>query len=195
MKYKGEPLLDSTLIRRSQAGDADAFAQLFESHKNLVFHTAFLMLNSADDAEDILQDVFIQVHHSLNSYDPSKSAFSTWLYRITVNKCLNRKRHWTFFTPLLDDISERDLPSTAGFDGQLADIESVQQSISHLSIKLRAVVILRFYWELSYAEISEILELPLGTVKSRLNLALNTLQTSLKDELDPANSAIKEQSK
>ena len=187
--------MDSTLIRRSQAGDTDAFAQLFEGYKNLVFRTAFLMLNNADNAEDILQDVFIQVHHSLNNYDPSKSAFSTWLYRITVNKCLNRQRHWTFFTPLLDDIPERDLPSTVGFDGQYADIESVQQAISGLSIKLRAVVILRFYWELSYAEISEILNLPLGTIKSRLNLALSTLQSSLKDELVPVKLSIKEQSK
>lgn len=187
--------MDSTLIRRSQAGDEDAFAQIFEGYKNLVFRTAFLMLESADDAEDVLQDVFIQVHHSLNSYDPSKAAFSTWLHRITVNKCLNRKRHWTFFTALLDDVPERNLPASAVFDAQHADIESVQQAISGLSVKLRAVVVLRFYWELSYAEISEILNLPLGTIKSRLNLALSTLQSNLKDELDPAIYSIEEEPK
>ena len=57
--------MDLTLIRRCQAGDTDAFTQIFEGYKNLVFHTAFLMLDSADDAEDVLQDVFIQVHRSL----------------------------------------------------------------------------------------------------------------------------------
>lgn len=187
--------MDLTLIRRCQAGDADAFAQLFEGYKNLVFHTAFLMLNSADDAEDVLQDVFIQVHRSLNSYIPSKGAFSTWLYRITVNKCLNRRRHWTFFIALLDDIPEGDLPVAVVSDGHFADIEAVQQAISHLSVKLRAVVILRYYWELSYAEISEILNLPLGTIKSRLNLALSTLKLNLKNELDPAIHGIKEETK
>ena len=61
--------MDSTLIRRCLAGDANAFSQIFEGYKNLVFHTAFLMLDSADDAEDVLQDVFIQVYRSLHSYD------------------------------------------------------------------------------------------------------------------------------
>jgi RNA polymerase sigma-70 factor (ECF subfamily) len=153
------------------------------------------MLNNADDAEDVLQDVFIQVHHSLNSYDSSKGAFSTWLHRITVNRCLNRRRHWTFFTARLDEIPEHNLPATTISEGQRADIESVQQAINGLSIKLRAVIILRFYWELSYAEISEILNLPLGTIKSRLNLALQTLQSNLKDELDPAIYSIQEEPK
>lgn len=187
--------MDATLIRRCQAGDTGAFAQIFENYKNLVFRTAFLMLDSADDAEDVLQDVFIQVHRSMNNYDPSKAAFSTWLYRITVNNCLNRKRHWSFFTARLDDIPEGELSSASVSDGQRADRESVQEAISGLSIKLRAVVILRFYWELSYAEISEILNLPLGTVKSRLNLALRTLQSNLKDELDPAFYSVKEEPK
>ena len=112
-----------------------------------------------------------------------------------MNKCLNRRRHWTFFTALLDDIPECDLPVAAVSDGQDAEVESVQKAISGLSIKLRAVVILRFYWELSYAEISEILNLPLGTIKSRLNLALSTLQSNLKDELEPAIYSIKEEPK
>lgn len=168
--------MDSTLIRRCQVGDTDAFARIFENYKNLVYRTALLMLDSADDAEDILQDVFIQVHRSLNSYDPYRAAFSTWLHRITVNKCLNFRRHWRFFTARLDEIPPSDLPATAISDGQRTDIESIQQAIRGLSVKLRAVIILRFYWELSNAEISEILALPLGTIKSRLKLAFHTLQ-------------------
>jgi len=195
MKRKGEPLLDSILIRRCQAGDIDAFAQIFGNYKNLVFHTAFLMLNSAEDAEDILQDVFIQVHRSLNSFDPAKGAFTTWLHRITVNKCLNWRRRWTFFTARLDEISEGDLHVPTISDGRGTDVEVVQQAMSHLSVKLRSVVILRFYWELSYAEMSEVLDLPLGTIKSRLNLALRTLQSILKDEFDLAVHSIKEDSK
>ncbi len=183
MKHKGEPLLDSALIRRCQAGDEDAFAQIFEGYKNLVFHTAFLMVNSTDEAEDILQDVFIQVYRSLNSYDPTKGAFTTWLYRITVNMCLNRRRHWTFSVARLDDIHERNLPRVSIEDESHTEIP---QALNKLSVKLRAVVVLRFYFELSYAEISEVLNLPLGTIKSRLNLALRTLQTKSKEEFDPA---------
>jgi len=193
MKYKGEPLFDSTIIRRCLAADADAFTELFEAYKNLVFRTAFLILDSADEAEDVLQEVFIQVHRSLNSYDPARGAFSTWLYRITVNKCLNWRRHWTFFTASLDEVSETNLPAVAVSDGKRADIESVQKAIGRLSVKLRAVVVLRFYWELSYAEMSKILDLPLGTIKSRLNLALHTLKTTLKDEMNPAFYSIKEE--
>ena len=195
MKYKGNLLLDSTIIHRCLAGDSTAFTELFEAYKNLVFRTAFLILDSADDAEDVLQDVFIEVHHSLNRYDPARGAFSTWLYSITVNKCLNRRRHWTFFTTSLDEVAEKNFPATAITDGERADIESVRKAIGLLSVKLRAVVVLRFYWGLSYAEMSKILDLPLGTIKSCLNLAMRTLQTTLKDEMNPAFFSIKEESK
>lgn len=183
MKHKEEPMLDTSLIRRWHAGDQDAFDQLFERYKNLVFHTAFLILNNTHDAEDIMQDVFVQVHRSLNSYDPAKGALSTWLHRITVNKCLNHQRHWLFSVTRLDEIPEQKLFVV---DDQNIDLDSVQQALSKLSVKLRAVVVLRFYWELSYAEMSEVLNLPLGTIKSRLNYALRALQTNLKDEFDPA---------
>lgn len=176
-------MLDTSLIRRWHAGDQDAFDQLFERYKNLVFHTAFLILNNTHDAEDIMQDVFVQVHRSLNSYDPAKGALSTWLHRITVNKCLNHQRHWLFSVTRLDEIPEQKLFVV---DDQNIDLDSVQQALSKLSVKLRAVVVLRFYWELSYAEMSEVLNLPLGTIKSRLNYALRALQTNLKDEFDPA---------
>ena len=135
------------------------------------------------------------MHHSLNRYDPARGAFSTWLYSITVNKCLNRRRHWTFFTTSLDEVAEKNFPATAITDGERADIESVRKAIGLLSVKLRAVVVLRFYWGLSYAEMSKILDLPLGTIKSRLNLAMRTLQTTLKDEMNPAFFSIKEEPK
>jgi RNA polymerase sigma-70 factor (ECF subfamily) len=185
--------VDLTLIHRSQAGDEDAFAEIFETCKNLVFRTAFLVLDNAQDAEDVLQEVFIQVHHSLASYTPARGAFTTWIHRITVNRCLNRRRHWSFFNVRLDEISETNPAAISVPDESGTDIDGVRKAISVLSLKLRAVVILRYYWELSYAEISEVMELPLGTVKSRLNLALRTLQVALEDELDPTAGLIKEE--
>lgn len=166
------------LINRVQAGDRQAFADLFEQYKNLVYKTAYLMLNNADDAEDALQEVFLLVHKSLSSFDPRKGAFTTWLHRITLNFCLNhrRKRH-----PLsLDDISP--VPASEFPGAQLAEEEAVLQMTRALSGKQQAVVILRYYWELSYGEIAQILEIPLGTVKSRLDLALKTLRKTFHEQ-------------
>jgi len=175
------------LIRRSQAGDEQAFAELFHNYKNLVYKTAYLMLGDAYEAEDVLQGVFVQVYKSLNAYDPEKGAFTTWLYRITVNRCLNWRRKRRSSVPL--DRAHISLPSP---EGRMEE-ESVWQAVRGLSEKLRAVVILRYYWELSYAEIAQILDIPLGTVKSRLNLALRTLRKELETEEASAKIRLSQQ--
>jgi len=178
------------LIRRSQAGDEQAFAALFHKYKNLVYKTAYLMLGNADDAEDALQEVFVQVHRSLSTFQPSKGAFTTWLYRITINHCLNwrRKRRLPFLS--LDEASTSLVNRLPSPEGRMEE-EAVWQTVSRLSEKLRAVVVLRYYWELSYAEMAQILDIPVGTVKSRLDLALKTLRKELETltEDAPAPSA------
>jgi len=162
------------LILRAQAGDRDAFAGLFAQYKNLVYKTAYLLLDNHDEAEDALQEIFVRVHRSLAGFDPRKGAFSTWLYRITFNHCLNERRRRRAPLTTLDEIHPalvREFPGE-----RLAEKEALEQAIQALSDRQKAVVILRYYWELSYAEISDILEIPLGTVKSRLDLALKTLR-------------------
>jgi RNA polymerase sigma-70 factor, ECF subfamily len=174
--------LDLTLIRRCQAGDEDAFASLFENYKNLVFRTAYLTLGNPLDAEDILQEVFAQLYRSLGNYDPARGAFTTWLYRITVNRCLNTRRRRNFITHALEEIPESVLREPVLSESQHADVDSVQYALGHLSMKLRVVIILRYFWDLPNTEIAEILDLPLGTVKSRLNLALRALCKDMKDD-------------
>jgi RNA polymerase sigma-70 factor (ECF subfamily) len=166
------------LIRHAQAGNREAFATLFEQYKNLVYKTAYLMLGDAHEAEDALQEVFLQVHKSLSSFDSRKGALSTWLYRITLNFCLNHRRKRQYVS--LEDISPT--PSTHFPDTRLAEEDSLWQATRSLSDKQQAVVILRYYWELPYAEIASILEVPLGTVKSRLDLALKTLKKILEEQ-------------
>ena len=175
------------LIRRCQAGDEQAFAELFRRYKNLVYKTAYLMLGDADEAEDVLQEVFVQVYKSLDAYDPGRGAFTTWLYRITVNRCLNWRRRWRPFVSL--DRARTSVPSP---EGRMEE-KAVWQAVRGLSEKLRAVVILRYYWELSYAEIAQILDIPLGTVKSRLNLALRTLRKELEAEEASAKTRLSQQ--
>ncbi len=166
------------LISLAQAGDLEAFAALFEQYKNLVYKTAYLCLGDAHEAEDALQEVFLLVHKSLSSFDARKGAFTTWLYRITLNFCLNhrRKRHHSS----LEDISPT--PATHFPSARLADEDALWQATRTLSDKQQAVLILRYYWELPYAEIASILEVPLGTVKSRLDLALKTLRKILEEQ-------------
>ena len=180
------------LIHRCQAGDEEAFAALFHHHKNLVYKTAYLILDSADEAEDVLQEVFLQVHKSLYTFQPSKGAFTTWLHRITVNHCLNRRRKQHPSILPLDEATPTSLtdhlPSS---ESRLGEKQVVQQALSRLSGKLRTAVILRYYWDLTYAEIAQILRIPVGTVKSRLYLGLKTLRKKLETvtEHSPAPSA------
>ena len=181
------------LIRRCQTGDEEAFAALFHQYKNLVYKTAYLMLDSADEAEDVLQEVFLQVHRSLSTFEPSKGAFTTWLYRVTVNHCLSRRRKRRLLIISLEKVPPLALTEHPSFQDRLEDEEAVRQALSQLSEKLRAVVILRHYLELSYAEIAQILNIPVGTVKSRLNLALKTLRKEL--EIVPCTFPRKEVAK
>jgi RNA polymerase sigma factor (sigma-70 family) len=172
----GNPMTDDTLqlIHRAQADDQKAFAALFERYKNLVYRTAYLALGDTHSAEDALQEVFVLVHRSLRGFDPHRAAFSTWLYRITINYCLNHRRRRSLLSAPLDELA-----TTGEFPGAQAGDEDVWQAVHSLTAKQRAVVILRYSWELSYADMAQVLEIPLGTVKSRLDLALKTLRRVL----------------
>lgn len=108
------------LIRRSRAGDEQAFAAVFEQYKNLVYKTAYLMLDDAAEAEDALQEVFLRVHRELAGFDPNKGAFTTWLHRVTINYCLNHRRKWSPISLPLDDAVaiSRDEPVGASLEDE-----------------------------------------------------------------------------
>ncbi|MGH2355052.1 MAG: RNA polymerase sigma factor [Chloroflexota bacterium] len=162
------------LIRRSRAGDQEAFAALFERYKNLVYKTAFLVLGNAAEAEDALQEVFVLVHKSLAGFDPSRGAFTTWLYRVTINCCLNQRRKCRLTCVPLDEAPLAQLEAPT--EGDLAEQDALRQALEELTSNQRAVIVLRYHAELPYAEIARVLDVPLGTVKSRLDLALKALR-------------------
>jgi RNA polymerase sigma-70 factor (ECF subfamily) len=182
MRQAANPIIGENLqiIIRAQSGDREAFALLFEQYKNLVYKTAFLMLGESAEAEDALQDIFVQIYKSLPGFDPGRAAFTTWLYRITFNYCLNHRRKKRYETLPLESISPA--PRTEFPGTQLADEEFLRQAIGKLTDKQRAVVILRYFWGLPYGEIAQILEIPLGTVKSRLDLAIKALRNVLAEQ-------------
>lgn len=172
-------LVLAELIQRTLAGDQDAFAIIFERYKNLVYRTAYLMLNESEEADETLQEVFLKVYRSLSTFQPSKAAFTTWLYRITINDCLNRRRKNRFtFLPL--EWAWRDNHHALSLqDSRLQQDDDIHLALAGLSDKLRAVIVLRYYGELSYADIAESLDIPIGTIKSRLDLGLRTLRREL----------------
>ncbi len=168
------------LIVRCQVGDPNAFARLFDTYKNLVYRTALLMLNDAGEAEDALQEVFLRVYRFLPTYQPDKGAFTTWLHKITVNHCLNQIRKKSFLFLPLDLVNEKKTPvKESPIQEQIDQKEDIRRGLQKLSPKLRAVLILSFYWGLTYAEIAQALDIPIGTVQSRMNQALKNLRRSL----------------
>ena len=161
----------------TQPVDEMAFAAVFEQYKNLVYRTAYQMLSDSQEAEDALQEVFMQVYRHFNRYDPAKGAMSTWLYRITMNHCLSRQRKKKLVqVEMQENLAETRL---APVEGRIESDETLERLLEGLSDKLRAVVILRYTWDLAYDEIAEILDIPMGTVKSRLNTALGRVQENL----------------
>lgn len=172
----------AALIQRIQAGDQEAFAILFDQYKHLVYRTAVLLLGDCQDADEALQEIFLKVYRSLDSYQPEKGAFTTWLYRITTNHCLNQRRKPRLEKVPLDMAEWDDHQGEFSHSEHLDEDQALQMAINHLSDKLRALIVLRFYGGLSYVEIAESLDVPIGTVKSRLALAIKNLRRDLETD-------------
>jgi RNA polymerase sigma-70 factor, ECF subfamily len=167
------PESPNTLISDCLRGDDHACAMLFDQYKALVYRTAALMLGQPQDAEDALQEVFARVFRALHTYDADRAAFSTWLHRITVNVCLMRQRRSTPPDTLLDDEAA---DHTHDPFAVLSRMDQAEHLLAALDGDQRAVVVLRFYHDLPYAEIAEITGTALGTVQSRLGRALKKMR-------------------
>lgn len=169
---------DRELIACAQQGDRQAFTELVCRHQNGVVGLIHRMCGDPRQAEDAAQEAFVRVWQNLNSYKP-QHAFRSWLYRIAANAALDSLRRVRPSVEL-DSLQLTDSspgPEQAAEENQRA--AQVRRAISHLSEPLRIVLILREYQELSYQEISEALDIPTGTVMSRLNAARSQLRQEL----------------
>ncbi len=167
-------------MRRHLAGDPGAFRELYEKYKDKVFATAYRIVGEHHEAADLAQEVFVKVHGELESFK-FQSRFSTWLFRVAVNHAINRANEAGRHARIRERIQREGRGEPGGTrEGRPLD-ERVHRAIQRLSPKLRAIVGLRYLDGLSYEEISEVLELSMGTVKSRLFLAHETLRPLLKD--------------
>jgi RNA polymerase sigma-70 factor (ECF subfamily) len=159
----------------------EAFAELVARYQDRIYNYAYRMTGSREDAQDLAQETFIRVYTHLDRFRVEER-FSPWIYRIATNLCLNHLKRRRRTMTLLPDPADLEGPSSP--DSALAQSEErlvLQQAIMALPDHYRAVILLRHVDELSYEEIAQVTELPLGTVKTRLFRARELLQHHLRD--------------
>lgn len=168
---------DFSLIKQFIDGDESVFGELLKRHKEKVRNIIYLTLSNTDGVDDIAQEVFITVYRHLKSFR-FESQFTTWLYRITINKCkdhLRKKNIRSIFLPLKD---EEPVFESINEDTDIKHI--VRNAIGTLPDKLRIPLVLKDLEGFSYQEIADTMECEIGTVKSRIFRAREALKKILK---------------
>lgn len=173
---------DKELVLQLQSGCLEALGFLYDRHRNSVYRTALAITGDGDAASDLLQDVFLRLYRFACRIDPQRP-LEPWLYRMTTNLSYTWvKRNHRWLRPLedlMDWISGGDENHPYAQAELHDDWHHVQQAVSALPLQQRIVVVLYYLNDLSLQEISEILEVPVGTVKSRLHYGRNALKKSV----------------
>jgi len=168
---------DQALIEKCKRGDRKALEELVGHYEKPLFNAAYRILGNPDDAADVTQVAFMKAFEHLGQYDP-KYKFFSWIYRIAVNEAINLYKRGKVQQPL----DETEIAGTRGPD---ADVEAgdlsreIQVGLMGLTEDYRTVVVLRHFSECSYREISDILQIPEKTVKSRLYSARQLMKDAL----------------
>jgi RNA polymerase sigma-70 factor (ECF subfamily) len=177
-----EPIVDERVIEACQAGDREAFRLLFETYKDRVFSIAvYSFAGDETAASDVCQQIFLKLMTSIGQFR-GDSAFTTWLYRLVVNACIDEQRKRRRFLPFgeltpMTSIAERKPQEKHYAKVEIAD--SVQAAIKQLRPKLRMAILLKYVEDLSYEEIASVLGCSKGTVASRLNRGHQVLARKL----------------
>lgn len=168
---------EARLTKAAALGNVGAFSELVRQYRAGVLRTAFGILGSAQEAEDVAQEVFIKAWNNLPGYR-GRGSFASWLYRIAVNTSVDALRRHRDDIPLddLQPASKEDLEESVLH----RDVhERLRQVIRSLPPGARAALVLREYEQLSYREIADVLAIPIGTVMSRLHYARQALRKKL----------------
>ena len=175
---------DVRLVHRILAGDQEAFATIVEKYKDPVFNVAYRMLGNATEAEDVAQETFVRSYTQLHTYKEAHR-FSTWLLSIASHLAIDQLRRRRFLAlplenaPFLEWIADLGAsPEQAALQGEASD--EMQHVLSALPAKYRAVLVLRYWHDLSYDEIAEMLTLTPALVKARLHRARELVARTLK---------------
>ena len=165
------------LVRRARAGDGTAWEDIVSAFSRRIFNLAYRFTSSVDAAEDLTQDVFIRIYKTLDKYDPKQGDLANWLMRLARNLIIDDYRHrqrnpQNSMADAVDDHQYhlRAVGTSAHKEVERKELAAqVQKGIDKLPEDLRTCVILRDIEEMTYAEIVEVLQIPEGTVKSRIN--------------------------
>jgi len=188
-------LEDRALVAAAQRGEAYAFEKLLKKYRKSVYYMLLKMVKNTDDAEDLTQEAFAKAFNSIGKFD-AKFAFSTWLFRIATNNCIDYIRKKRVLTVSIDAPIDGDDGGSMRFDVRDTELdpnqallkeqrkEYLQKALLSLPAKYRALVELRYFKEFSYEEVAEELEIPLGTVKAQLFRARELLAHELKNIRD-----------
>jgi RNA polymerase sigma-70 factor (ECF subfamily) len=173
---------ESATIKRVLAGDRTAFREIVDQHRTMVYRLAYRMVGNPEEAEDLSQEVFIRAYRSLGDFR-QESKLSSWLYRITVNVCLDHQMR-TESSPLpLEAIHTLDATSVEEDPTRIATSSIIQghvrRALDSLSPRERAVFVLRHYQDLPLREVADMLSIRTGTVKALLYRAVQKMQRAL----------------
>jgi RNA polymerase sigma-70 factor (ECF subfamily) len=193
-------LEDLRLVSGLQAGDERAYEQLIERFQNPVYNLAYRLLNDPADASDVAQEVFLKIFRNVGNFR-GDSSLRTWVYRIAVNESHNRRR-WLFrhrrgetgIDETFEDSDSREKPlmdsgeTPFDFTVNREALVLLEEALAGINPVFRAALVLREIEDMSYDEIAEILEVSIGTVKSRIVRGREALRRNLATRLDPAPS-------
>lgn len=181
--------IEKNLVHRAKKGDILAFEELISGYEKKVYNTVYRFFNNKEDAMDITQEIFIKIYVSMKNFKES-SSFSTWLYRIAVNTCIDFfRKQKEIVVPINDEISDSMVtkigipqrsPEEIAESNEVINI--IEDAINSLPEEQRICIILRDIQGFSYLEISDILNCSLGTVKSRISRGRRILRKILIDK-------------
>jgi RNA polymerase sigma-70 factor (ECF subfamily) len=182
---------EQSLVKRAKNGDLEAYEEIIKLYDKKVFSLIFNMIRNQDDVEDIAQEVFIKIYRNLKNFKEESSLY-TWIYRITVNICIDEMKKRKQVVYLDEKIQVQDgeieiqIPDTGKPLDEIAEDKEIKDRLINCINKLpenaRIMIALRDIKEFSYQEIAEILNLNIGTVKSKINRARNMLKALLGQE-------------
>lgn len=177
-KYR--ELSDSELVQLVKSGEAEPFDELVRRHSVKIHDLCYKILHNYDDARDMAQETFIKAYRKIKKFD-GRSKFSTWLYRIAVNNCLNYLKKQRPTEEIYEEMmsSGKDDPVERYRNKKLR--EMIYNAVQQLPTVQRAVFTLRTLEDMSYQEVSEILKKPISTVKVNHHLAVKNLRNYMKE--------------
>ena len=182
-----EILQDRQYVLKLQQGDLSALGILYDRHRQMVYRTALAITGDPEAAADLLQDVFLRLNRFSRRIDAERP-LEPWLYRMTANLCYTwmkrRNRFMRAVTEMAEWISREHHPTPQAITERDEEWDIVRKAVAALPLQQRVVVVMYYINDCAIQEISEILDIPIGTVKSRLYYGRNTLKKQLGLQLD-----------